>query len=187
LKITRVSAFNLNVKLLVLFGVKLDRKEENLIVYVPKLQNWFTNSLCKIFPYKEIGWKEIGEVFYRWTLFECRWFKVVLHKLDAPNWHTHCHDHPWDFLAIILAGGYWEKIDPKQDRRNHGKRVSEDTYWRSPGSILYRPAESRHNVATPKGAPNWSVVFMTPKKRDWGIKDCRNEMDFYSNIVTISQ
>jgi hypothetical protein len=30
-------------------------------------------------------------------------------------------------------------------------------------------------------------VVITPKRRDWGIKDCRNEMDFYSNNVTISQ
>jgi hypothetical protein len=140
---------------------------------------WFSKLLCKVFPYKEIGWKEIGEVFYRWTLFKCRWFKVVLHRLHAPNWHEKCHDHPWDFWAFIIRGGYLEMVDPDQNIGGRGKFIGtvpgsgNEIYWRPVGSLLYRSAETRHNVVTKADKPNWSIVVMTPKRREWGIKDCR--------------
>jgi hypothetical protein len=107
-----------------------------------------------------MGWKEIGETFYRWTLLRTRWFTLCLHYLDAPNWHPQCHDHPWWFVAIILAGGYWENA--------YGK-----TRWRGPLSFLYRPAWWSHNVATPRRQPNWSLIITGPKAREWGFHDCR--------------
>jgi hypothetical protein len=130
-----------------------------------------TDLLCKIFPYKEMGWKEIGETFYRWTLLKTPWFRVYLHKLDAPRWHPQCHDHPWDFIAILLSGGYWEQITGKN--KNRGQHVGGKVYWRKPGTILYRPANFAHNVVTQIGVPNWSIVFVTNKKREWGMVDCR--------------
>lgn len=141
----------------------------------PAKLGWLVNRLCKWFTYKELGWKEIDEVFFRWTLWETRWFKVVLHRLEAENWHTKCHDHPWDFLAIILWGGYWEELDPKQRRRNVGRYCYGNTWWRRAGSILYRPAETKHNVVTRRGIPNWSIVIMTNKRRPWGLVSCVQE------------
>lgn len=135
-------------------------------------QGWFTRLLCKTFSYKEIGWKDIGETFYRWTLFTFRGYKIFLHKLDAPNWHPQCHDHPWDFWAFIIWPGYWEKLDPKQKLKNTGQHCGGNVYWRRPLTILYRPAASKHNVITPIGTPNWSLVIVTPKKRGWGMLDC---------------
>lgn len=135
-----------------------------------------TALLCKLFPYKEIGWKDIEEVFYRWTVLRTPWFRVYIHKLDAPIWHKQCHDHPWNFLAIILAGGYWEIVGaPARGRSNHGRRVGRNTFWRGRGSILYRPAKFAHNVATERGIPNWSLVIISPKQRDWGYLECERE------------
>jgi hypothetical protein len=125
--------------------------------------------LCNIFPYKEIGWKEIGEVFYRWTLLRTPWFKVCLHYLQAEHWAPYCHDHPWDFWAIILKNGYWEKLDYEQSKRlrNHGQHCGENVYWRRPGSMLRRPAETKHSVVTQVGKPSWSLVIMGNKRREW--------------------
>lgn len=117
------------------------------------------NFLKKVLPYKEIGWKEIGETFYRFTLLKTRWFNIYLHWLDAPVWHPECHDHPWKFLAFIVWGGYWE--------------CAKGTLtWRGPGSLLYRPATFSHNVATMPGKPNWSFVVTSKKTRDWGFNSC---------------
>jgi hypothetical protein len=113
--------------------------------------------LRKVFPHKEIGWEDIGERFTRFTLLKTPWFNVYLHKLYAPAWHPQCHDHPWSFVAVILAGGYLERTD-KGD------------VWRAPGSVLYRPAEFTHNVVT-RGV-SWSVILTTARKRAWGFKDC---------------
>lgn len=115
---------------------------------------WFESLLRRWFPFKEIGWEEIQEKFTRFQLLKTRWGNVYLHKLDAPIKHPHCHSHPWHFVAIVLSGGYWESMNGK-------------TKWRAPGSILWRPAETKHNVVT-KGT-NWSIVITTAKVRDWGI------------------
>lgn len=138
----------------------------------PNKMGWFVRTLCRLFPHKELGWTDIDEVFFRWTLFNTPWFKVVLHRLDAETWHNDCHDHPWDFLAILLWGGYYEKLDSKQEIRSIGRRVAKSIWWRRPGSILHRPAETRHNVTTKPGQPSWSVVVMGKKKRGWGFMPC---------------
>lgn len=111
-------------------------------------------------PFKEIGWWDIGEEFTRFQLVKTPWFNIYLHRLKALTYHTHCHDHPWTFLAILLRGGYWEY------------HVDKAT-WRRPGSVLYRPAEFRHNVIT-KGV-SWSLIITGPRRREWGFRDTCNE------------
>jgi hypothetical protein len=113
--------------------------------------------LRRLLPHKDIGWKEIGETFTRFTVLATRFGTLYLHRFDAPNWHPHCHDHPWDFLAVILSGGYYEA-------------TSSATAWRGPGSVLRRRAEFAHNVLT-RGVC-WSLVWVGPKRRAWGLVEC---------------
>jgi hypothetical protein len=124
-----------------------------------KKPDWLTRLLCKVFDYKEIGWKEIGETFYRWTILKTPWFRIYLHKLDAPNWHEQCHDHPWDFFAIVIKSGYTEQVGNK-------------FFWRQAPSFLYRKAEFTHNVKTDVNHPSWSIVLVKNKRRSWGMKGC---------------
>ena len=122
-----------------------------------------------LLPWKEIGWKEIGETFYRFALLKTRWGNVYLHRVDAPAMHPHCHDHPWSFVAILLRGGYSEYSDMWPTGQMTGWR------WQRPGSVLYRPAEWRHNVVTI--GPSWSIIITTAKFRDWGFTEtCRLEV-----------
>jgi hypothetical protein len=141
----------------------------------PQKLGWLVSTLCKYFPYKEIGWQDIDEVFFRWTIVDTHWFKIVLHRLDAEYWHSECHDHPWDFLAIVLWDGYWELLDNTQGIRNRGQHCGDNVYWRGPGSLLYRRAESKHNVITPRRRPNWSIVIMGTKRRPWGFLPCTKD------------
>lgn len=104
-------------------------------------------------PREEIGWKELDETFIRYVLLKTPWFRVFLHKLNAPKWHPQEHDHPWNFVTIILKTGYWEK-----SRRG--------TFFRPAGTVLYRRAEFAHNVVTVGTA--WSLVVTGRKRRDWG-------------------
>jgi hypothetical protein len=121
-----------------------------------KFDQWLRSKL----PWKEIGWTDIGETFYRYALLKTKWFNIYLHQLDAPRWHPNgCHDHPWSFLTVLLHGGYLERVG--------------DTYTRRyPGSIFYRPATHAHDIITPYGT-SWSLVVTTAKKRDWGFKQCQ--------------
>lgn len=116
------------------------------------------SNLVNFLPHRDIGWREIDEEFTRYTLLATRWFTVYLHRLNAPKWHPECHDHPWSFVAILLRRGYMEQINGKTHRR----RV---------GSILWRPAETVHNIITPFGV-SWSVILTGPHRRAWGHVKC---------------
>ena len=114
------------------------------------------NLLVKVVPFKEIGWKDIGETFYRFQLLRTPWFNVYLHVIDAPEWHLHCHDHPWNFWAMVLWNGYVERTEEGEVRRR-------------PGSVFYRRAEYRHNVRT--DGWSWSLVVTSKKVRGWKVLD----------------
>lgn len=114
--------------------------------------------LKRLLPYKEIGWKDIGETFYRYTLLKTPWFNVYLHELNAPKWHPECHDHPWNFITLLLWNGYDEQV---------GNMI----WRRRAGAVLFRPAAFTHNVITPYGV-SWSLVFTTAKKRAWSFHPC---------------
>lgn len=86
-------------------------------------------------------------------------FNFTLHKIlesDEPV----LHDHPWDWGAMILKGGYWEHTET-------GK------HWRGPGHIRFRKAKNLHwlELAKDKNGDNipcWSLFFMGKQKHDWG-------------------
>lgn len=121
--------------------------------------------LRRVLSHKEIGWQDIGEVFYRYQLLKTRWFNVYLHQLDAPEWHpVGCHDHPWWFVTLLIKGGYLEK---QNGRGEKGGKLTR----RYPGMILYRPAEHAHDVITPYGR-SWSLVVTGRKKHSWGFMSC---------------
>src|SRR3954465_13658675 len=47
----------------------------------------------------------------RWTLFGARSngnVAVYLHRFHRSD-ADELHNHPWPFISIILAGGYWER------------------------------------------------------------------------------
>lgn len=113
-----------------------------------------TKLLRAIFPNEDLGWKEIGETFVRYTLMKTPWFRLYLHEVRAFNPHPHYHTHPWNFYTFILYGGYYEKT-PTTD-------------WTDikTGTLHYHPHDFAHNVIT--GAVSWSLVLTGPKKWEWG-------------------
>ena len=86
-------------------------------------------------------------------------FNITMHKVlvsDEPQ----LHDHPWDWGALILKGGYWE-------------HTPEGKFWRGPGSIRFRKAEDLHWLELAKdkdgnNIPCWSIFYKGKKKKEWG-------------------
>jgi len=104
----------------------------------------------------------------RITLFKCKWFSVKLHKtlISDPE---DLHDHPWNYVSIILWGGYWEEA----------KRFTPIGYrtirrWYRPFSILYRRGSIPHRLIIPKGKYCITLIFTSYKWRDWGFTDRYN-------------
>jgi hypothetical protein len=100
----------------------------------------------------------------RYSIFSCRWFAIKIHKIlvSDPN---EPHDHPWNYLSIILWGGYWE-----EQRKMRPNNVDWDMtiIWCKPGSILYRKGDKLHRLIIPKRKYCLSLVITSRKWRDWG-------------------
>lgn len=109
----------------------------------------------------------------RITLLSVFGFHVYLHVILRSDEDRALHDHPWPFLSIILAGGYWEHFE--------GKRT-----WRKPWSVLRRRATDAHRIELEKEScdpfllpsgewifvdtmrPAVSLVFTGRRWRKWG-------------------
>jgi hypothetical protein len=71
------------------------------------------------------------------------------------------HDHPWDFVSLVLTVGYWEETP--------GRRT-----WRAPGEVVFHKAERRHRIALEtdrsytRGATPTSLIVTGPERREWG-------------------
>lgn len=104
----------------------------------------------------------------RWDLFSCKWFTVYFHKFvrsDADD----LHDHPWNFLSIILWRGYNEetfKDLPGKDFDSHTAERIQKRYW--PGMILFRSASHAHRVVLVNEKPAYTLVIRSKYIRSWG-------------------
>lgn len=128
----------------------------------------------------------------RYRIFSSRWLKIRLHHILLSDYDC-VHDHPWDFISIILKGGYWEHTPMREIIQHHAPqlpwvmaqkgnwRENKESIWKrwyAPGSVLRRNAEYRHKIeletmrsigsVESKPLECWSLVFMFKRKRDWG-------------------
>lgn len=90
-----------------------------------------------------------------------RWFLIPRNPLINIYRHRFCqsdpsapHDHPWDFLSVVLHGSYRE-VSAGGDAIRH------------PGSIAFRRASTRHRVQL-LGHPVTTVIITGPRRRRWG-------------------
>jgi len=102
----------------------------------------------------------------RWIVFRTPSFGIFIHKFCRSDHERALHDHPWNFLSIILRGGYTEVFERCSPACEYGE--FQDSAWRRPGSILYRPATWKHRVILDPGKTSWSLVFVSGRKRKWG-------------------
>jgi hypothetical protein len=99
-------------------------------------------------------------------------FNITLHKVLVSDEPT-LHDHPWNWGAMILKGGYWEHIPIISQE---GAVVGSTRVWRGPGSIRFRKAKDLHWLELEKDKdgneiPCWSLFFMGKKRKEWGFVD----------------
>jgi len=118
----------------------------------------------------------------RITLLKCPWFSVKIHKALISD-PAIPHDHPWNYLSIILWGGYYEEaqaINPFKAFNSEPSTIWKQR-WYGPGSFLYRKGDKFHKLIIPIGRPSISLIFVGKKWRDWGF------YDFYKGWVSHKQ
>lgn len=109
--------------------------------------------------HKPIKNKETGELhFQRFCIFGCRWFNINLHYIYKTDEDKHDHDHPWNFLSIVLEGSYADTVDGLYQKR------------RKCFSIKRNKAEYHHKLAEIRSSTGRCVtlVFTGPRRREWG-------------------
>lgn len=138
---------------------------------------WSLYSYKKTILYRDIkelrGYTYKTKYLIRYTLLSCKFFTIKIHKalISDPN---EPHDHPWNYLSIILKGGYWEEIIVSEVvhtnistmERLYSNRIT--TKWYKPGSILYRKGDRLHKLIIPEGKSCISLIFTFKKWRKWG-------------------
>lgn len=81
----------------------------------------------------------------------------IIHRSDQDR---EFHDHPWNFLTIILRGGYWEH------QPDDSGWVA--TFWRPAGSILFRHAADWHRLTINPGEQAVTLFITFRKRQMWG-------------------
>lgn len=86
---------------------------------------------------------------------------VRVHEILRSDLGRDPHDHPFNYLTIILRGAYWER---RFDDR--GRCISRKMH--GPGSIIWRRAKSWHMLELHQGTV--TTLFITGRKVDgaWG-------------------
>lgn len=90
-------------------------------------------------------------------------FGAFLHKMDASDPGIDLHDHPWNFVSLILRGGYRELRAPIRCPQAKVGTL------RRPWSLrLFRLDECHTITDLWQRGRSWSLVLHGPKRRQWG-------------------
>lgn len=104
--------------------------------------------------------------FVRLRVIDTPWFGVYVHKLITED-PGDPHDHPFNFISVILRGGYVEarfkdQYDWIQTRRAYGEGFPR---------INYMTTENLHRITSVAyGRPCWTLVFRGRRVKQWGFR-----------------
>lgn len=137
---------------------------------------WLQNLINKLFLVKEIRSQE-GELhFLRWRFFSCPWFRIYLHKICLPDYDEHQHTHPWNFISLILKGGYYEEW-----RNEPEWHITKSAYW-TRGSLIHHKRSDSHSIKRMIG-PVWTLVFSYGSYKPWGYRVWSEETNSNSKWI----
>ena len=109
---------------------------------------------------------------YRWRLIRTPWFGLYLHKVVRDDSDRDLHDHPFDFISLVLSGGYLEEF------------ADGTTLHRRPWTVVRRQAERLHRVMlTESRRPAWTLVWLGSHRREWGFNTVRGWVPWRRYIV----
>jgi hypothetical protein len=104
-------------------------------------------------------------------LWRTPWHQAALHWIYMGDPGRDLHDHPRDFVSIVLRGGYAEE---RPERTSDGRIRWRDrltpicrTSLRGPLSVVYRRAQDPHRIAVVLPG-TLTLVLWGRKRRHWG-------------------
>lgn len=110
---------------------------------------------------KEIVSKNGKVHFRRWNVLTTKWFSIYIHGIYEEDKEQHLHDHPWNFLSIVLQGSYTERLLSKD------KKSMIDTK-RFPLTFAFRNARRFHKILQLHSKVCYTLIVIGSRSRDWG-------------------
>lgn len=118
-------------------------------------------------------YRSIHGFLNRFTIFKIGTLHVRIHNIESEDKTTLFHTHPFDYISIVLSGGYTEKI--------RGYSFVERGFL----SIAYRSHNVFHKIVSVK--PNTKTLFISFGKYTWTAVDENNkwynDCGIYERIV----
>lgn len=91
---------------------------------------------------------------------------IYFHVQVADDPERPLHNHPWDNMSVILAGGYKETLSLSEGEPSLG---STNVFIRQKGDVIYRRAKQAHRLQLLTGEAYAMTLFTAgPKINDWG-------------------
>jgi hypothetical protein len=106
----------------------------------------------------------------RYRLIATRWGGLYVHHFLRSDQDRDLHDHPWHFTSLILWAGYYEEVPYAACITPWiaGDRHKTMLVRRRPGTIVRHLADDAHRVLLANGRPAWTLLWVSPKVREWG-------------------
>lgn len=99
----------------------------------------------------------------RLRLVQTPWFAIYLHDLLEPDSDRDPHDHPWDFISIVLRGGYTERFYDAEGTVGYRGRYQSWKRW----SAHRMRTRDAHMIVEVE--PRTKTLILTgPRSRTWG-------------------
>lgn len=100
-----------------------------------------------------------GNYLTRWRVIQTPWFAFYVHKFTGPDPRPTLHDHPWNFLSVVLKGGYTEhRMDP----------LTRDVNLHEVRRFNFVRANDAHAILHLHRNPTWTLLFVGRRRRTWG-------------------
>ena len=91
-----------------------------------------------------------------------------VHHIAQPDADRAMHDHPWNFVSIVLRGWYHEARPVGIEPGFEGEQEWHTSTTRGPGDFAYRRSTDRHRI-TRVGPGGALTLFITgPRLHWWG-------------------
>ena len=94
----------------------------------------------------------------RWV-FNFYFFSIRVHQWYRSDDKRYMHNHAFNFLTIVLKGGYTDVSDD-----GNGNKTFQ---WLAVGDMYYRKASHTHYVSEPEHG-TITLLFCGRKKQNWG-------------------
>lgn len=80
---------------------------------------------------------------------------VRVHHVLRSDASPYLHNHPWNYITVVLRGGYTEITS--------GGRA-----WYGAGSVLFRRTSHFHRLLVPQNEDTWTLFISFRQTQSWG-------------------